>query len=135
MSLDGFIAGPNQSVDHPLGMGGERLHEWVVPLKVWREMHELKGGVDNESTAVFEESLRNIGASIMGRNMFGGHPSPWDPQKPWRRRLNRRAGQPVIRMSRSTAEQKLPNNTSLPGLSMRGRSTLCRRFSERGAAL
>lgn len=83
MSLDGFIAGPNQSVDHPLGMGGDRLHEWVVPLKVWRTTHELEGGEVNESTAVVEESLRNIGASIMGRNMFGGHPGPWDAQKPW----------------------------------------------------
>ena len=74
---------PNQSVDHPLGMGGDRLHEWVIPLRVWRTMHELEGGEVNESTAVVEGSLRNIGASIMGRNMFGGHPGPWDPKKPW----------------------------------------------------
>jgi hypothetical protein len=157
MSLDGFIAGPNQSVDHPLGMGGTQLHEWVVPLKVWRAMHGLEGGEVNESTAVIEESLRNIGASIMGRNMFGGHPGPWDTNKPWnvvggkpirpsitrcsssrtihasllnskaerrshlsprasRRLWNRRAGQPVVRMSPSAAEQELHNNISSPGL-------------------
>jgi hypothetical protein len=39
MSLDGFVARPNQSADNPLGIGGKRLHEWVFPLKVWREMH------------------------------------------------------------------------------------------------
>src|ERR1700682_2868834 len=83
MSLDGFIAGPNQSVDNPLGIGGMRLHEWVFPLKAWREMQALEGGEINESTAVIEESLVNIGATVMGRNMFGGHPGPWDAKKPW----------------------------------------------------
>jgi dihydrofolate reductase len=83
MSLDGFIAGPNQSVDNPLGIGGMRLHEWVFPIKAWRSMHSLEGGEVNESTPVVEESLVNIGATVMGRNMFGGHPGPWDPEKPW----------------------------------------------------
>jgi dihydrofolate reductase len=83
MSLDGFVAGPSQSVDNPLGIGGMRLHEWVFPLGVWREMHGLEGGEVNESSAVVEESLANIGASVMGRNMFGGHPGPWDAEKPW----------------------------------------------------
>jgi dihydrofolate reductase len=83
MSLDGFAAGPGQSVDNPLGIGGMRLHEWVFPLAVWRAMHGLEGGEVNESTAVVEESLANVGASVMGRNMFGGHPGPWDDEKPW----------------------------------------------------
>jgi dihydrofolate reductase len=83
MSLDGFVAGPRQSVDDPLGIGGERLHEWVFPLTVFRAMHGLEGGEVNESTRVVEESLANIGASVMGRNMFGGHPGPWDAEKPW----------------------------------------------------
>jgi len=78
MSLDGFVAGPNQSVENPLGIGGMRLHEWVFPLSVWRSMHGLQGGDVNESTQVVEESLANIGATVMGRNMFGGHPGPWD---------------------------------------------------------
>lgn len=83
MSLDGFVAGPQQSVDHPLGVGGERLHEWVFPLATWRTMHGLEGGEVNESTAVIEESRAGIGATIMGRNMFGGHPGRWREDDPW----------------------------------------------------
>jgi dihydrofolate reductase len=83
MSLDGFVAGPRQSVDHPLGIGGERLHEWVFRLAVFRSLLDLEGGVVNESTSVVEESLANIGATVMGRNMFGGHPGPWDTRQPW----------------------------------------------------
>ena len=83
MSLDGFVAGPSQSVDNPLGIGGERLHEWAVALESWRAAHGLEGGEVNESAAVMEESLANIGATVMGRNMFGGHPGPWSTAKPW----------------------------------------------------
>src|SRR4030095_8549457 len=83
MSLDGYVAGPSQSVENPLGIGGERLHDWVVPLATWRATHGLEGGDVNASTKVVEESLTNVGATIMGRNMFGGHPGPWDAAKPW----------------------------------------------------
>jgi dihydrofolate reductase len=83
MSLDGFIAGPTQSVDNPLGVGGMRLHEWAFPLKVWREMHGLEGGEVNGSSAVVDEAMANIGATVMGRNMFGGHPGPWSAANPW----------------------------------------------------
>jgi len=83
MSLDGFVAGPSQSVENPLGIGGMRLHEWAFALAAFREEHELDGGEVNESTAVIEESLANIGATVMGRNMFGGHPGPWDAKKQW----------------------------------------------------
>ena len=83
MSLDGFVAGPSQSVDNPLGIGGMRLHEWAFALEKWREQHGLEGGETNASTGVVEESLANIGATVMGRNMFGGHPGPWDPKNPW----------------------------------------------------
>jgi dihydrofolate reductase len=83
MSLDGFIAGPTQSVDNPLGVGGMRLHEWAFPLKVWREMHGLEGGEVNASSAVVDEATANIGATVMGRNMFGGHPGPWSAANPW----------------------------------------------------
>src|SRR4051812_49505055 len=78
MSLDGYVAGPEQSVDHPLGVGGSRLHEWLFALAIFREMHGMEGGEVNESTAGVEASLANVGATIMGRNMFGGHPRPWD---------------------------------------------------------
>src|ERR1043165_7320577 len=83
MSLDGYAAGPAQSLKDPLGGGGERLHEWFVPLAIFRTTHGQEGGEVNASTPVVEESLRNIGATIMGRNMFGGHPGPWDAKKPW----------------------------------------------------
>ena len=83
MSLDGFVAGPCQSVDNPLGIGGMRLHQWAFPLASFREMHGLEGGEVNESDAVIRESFANIGATLMGRNMFGGHPGPWDATKPW----------------------------------------------------
>ena len=83
MSLDGFVAGPSQSVDNPLGIGGMRLHEWVIELEAWRGQHGLEGGEVNQSSPVFEEMFANIGATVMGRNMFGGHPGGWDASNPW----------------------------------------------------
>ncbi|WP_076997608.1 dihydrofolate reductase family protein [Variovorax sp. KK3] len=83
MSLDGYVAGPGQTVKEPLGIGGERLHEWVFPLEAWRRPHGMKGGVVNESTPVMADELANIGATIMGRNMFGGGPGPWNEADPW----------------------------------------------------
>lgn len=82
ISLDGYVAGPNQSGEHPLGEGGEQLHEWVVKLAAWRKAHGREGGEVNAGSAVFEESLEGIGATIMGRNMFGGGPGPWG-EEPW----------------------------------------------------
>ena len=83
MSLDGYVAGPNQSVNTPLGIGGMRLHEWVFRLATFRAMHGLEGGEHDESDSVVAESIANIGATVMGRNMFGGHPGPWDAANPW----------------------------------------------------
>src|SRR5579862_6371858 len=83
ISFDGFAAGPHQSVDNPLGIGGMRLHEWVFGLAAWRGPQGLAGGDVNESTQVIEESLVNIGATVMGRNMFGGHPGGWKSDAPW----------------------------------------------------
>ena len=71
ISLDGFVAGPNQSQENPLGEGGERLHSWMIPLAAWRESHGQEGGEVNESARIVEESRENIGAAVMGRNMFG----------------------------------------------------------------
>lgn len=84
MSLDGFIAGPNQSKENPLGEGGMQLHEWVFGLAAWRQSHGQDGGEVNASTKVVEESLENVGATVMGRNMFGGK-GPWgdDPWDGW----------------------------------------------------
>src|SRR5258708_19667887 len=82
ISLDGFVAGPNQSVENPLGEGGERLHDWVVPLAAFRRSHGGQGGEVNESTPVFEESRANVGASVMGRNMFGPeHGGAWGDEQ------------------------------------------------------
>jgi len=83
MSLDGYVAGPQQSVENPLGIGGERLHSWAFELAAWRAPHGLTGGVVNESSAVVERRLTNIGATVMGRNMFGGHPGAWKSENPW----------------------------------------------------
>jgi dihydrofolate reductase len=84
-SLDGFVAGPDQSERGPLGIGGEQLHEWLVRLRAFRETHGEEGGEINASTPIAEEILGNIGATIMGRNMFGGGPGPWadDTWKGW----------------------------------------------------
>lgn len=71
ISADGFVAGPDQSMENPLGEGGERLHDWAVSLAAWRESHGKEGGEVNASTEVMEETLENIGAAVMGRNMFG----------------------------------------------------------------
>ena len=89
MSLDGFVAGPDQSVENPLGVGGEGLHEWVLPLAAWRTAHGKEGGEVNESSRVVEEEVANIGATIMGRNMFGGDPGGWDASNPWNGRWGR----------------------------------------------
>jgi dihydrofolate reductase len=85
VSLDGFVAGPNQSEEHPLGEGGMQLHEWVFKLAAWRMPHGREGGEVNASTPVLEEATANVGATIMGRNMFGGGPGPWgdDPWRGW----------------------------------------------------
>jgi dihydrofolate reductase len=85
VSADGYVAGPNQTLENPLGEGGEGLHEWVIELRTWREAHGLDGGEVNASTAVAEEWLANVGAEIMGRGKFGGGPGPWgdDPWRGW----------------------------------------------------
>ena len=82
MSLDGFVAGPNQTLEEPLGRGGERLHEWVFDLKAWREPHGLEGGEDNADSDILEEAMAATGAVVMGRRMFSGGSGPWsdDPK-------------------------------------------------------
>ena len=67
ISLDGFVAGPNQSEEDPLGEGGEGLHDWVIQLAAWRQSHGMEGGEVNESTRILEEALENVGAGVMGR--------------------------------------------------------------------
>ena len=78
ISLDGFVAGPNQSIENPLGEGGLRLHQWVFETASWREQHGQAGGARNADSEVLEEVVQNVGAYIMGRKMFGGGSGPWD---------------------------------------------------------
>ena len=84
MSLDGYIAGPNQSLDNPLGEGGMRLHEWAFATESWREQHGKAGGERTADAEVAQEAMQGIGAHIMGRKMFGGGDGPWDEKwKGW----------------------------------------------------
>ena len=83
LSLDGFVAGPNQSEENPLGEGGEGLHEWVIELAAWRKPHGREGGEVNASSEVIERAQANVGAQLMGRGMFGGGPGPWPEDPPW----------------------------------------------------
>src|SRR4051794_32613796 len=80
VSLDGFVAGPNQSLEDPLGENGERLHDWVVATKHFNEAHGRSGeggetGVDDDIGA---EHLAGKGATVMGRHMFSGGEGPWE---------------------------------------------------------
>lgn len=85
ISLDGYTAGPDQSSENPLGVGGMQLHDWLRALAVWRENHGEEGGVETASTEVLKAADANLGAYVMGRNMFGGGPGPWgdDPWNGW----------------------------------------------------
>jgi dihydrofolate reductase len=80
VSLDGYMAGPNQSEQNPLGEGGEELHEWIFKLAAWREAHGEEGGEgeENPSNAVMDAAQANVGAVVMGRNMFGPVRGPWN---------------------------------------------------------
>ena len=85
-SLDGYVAGPNQTQEEPLGRGGESLHDWLVALKSWREGAGMEGGDENVSDSVFAEATANVGAEIMGRGKFGpATRGPWgdDPWQGW----------------------------------------------------
>jgi dihydrofolate reductase len=85
VSLDGYVAGPNETLEEPLGENGERLHDWATELRSWRELQGMEGGVENASSAVVAEDNANVGAEIMGRGKFGP-PSrgPWDESDPWK---------------------------------------------------
>jgi dihydrofolate reductase len=79
VSLDGYVAGPNQSRENPLGEGGESLHDWLIELKAWREPHGREGGEENISSEILEEETDNVGAEIMGRGKFGPpEGGPWE---------------------------------------------------------
>jgi dihydrofolate reductase len=78
MSLDGFVAGPNQGLEAPLGEGGESLHEWIFGLKAWHDMQGLEDGSTGPDNDIVVERIASTGATVMGRHMFGGGDGPWD---------------------------------------------------------
>jgi dihydrofolate reductase len=84
VSLDGYLAGPNQSEENPLGEGGEGLHEWIFKLAFFRSEHGMgEGGETGVSNDVVRESRQDIGAVVMGRNMFGPVRGAW-PDEDWK---------------------------------------------------
>ena len=78
MSLDGFVAGPNATLEEPLGVGGERLHDWVLRLASWRETHGLDGGETGPDDELARATWARIGATVMGRRMFSGGDGAWE---------------------------------------------------------
>jgi dihydrofolate reductase len=84
ISLDGFVAGPNQSLENPIGEGGMRLHDWLFATSSWRRQQGDEGGADGADSEVVDEVVQGVGAYIMGRKMFGGGPGRWDQEwKGW----------------------------------------------------
>jgi dihydrofolate reductase len=82
ISLDGYAAGPDQGLDHPLGVGGESLHKWLIATRSWRQMHGLDGGETGPDDDFALRGTTKVGAWILGRNMFGPVRGPW-PDMTW----------------------------------------------------
>src|SRR6188472_1086191 len=83
VSLDGYGAGPNQDLQNPLGVGGFQIMEWFLSTRVWRAMHGQEGGDSGVDNTMAELGFNNIGAWILGRNMFGPVRGPW-PDERWK---------------------------------------------------
>src|SRR5688500_688502 len=83
ISLDGYGAGPNQTKETPLGEGGEELHEWLVRTRFFKQMIKQEGGATGIDNDFAERGMANVGAFILGRNMFGPIRGPW-PDESWR---------------------------------------------------
>jgi dihydrofolate reductase len=83
VSIDGYGAGPDQSADNPLGVGGEALHDWIVSTRAWRQMHGKKGGATGIDDDFAARGGKKVGAWIMGRNMFAPVRGPW-PDMNWK---------------------------------------------------
>jgi dihydrofolate reductase len=83
VSLDGFGAGPNQDREHPLGVGGPEMFDWCFQTRTWRRMHGHPDGDTSVDDEIAAKGFENIGAWILGRNMFGPIRGPW-PDESWR---------------------------------------------------
>jgi dihydrofolate reductase len=99
MSLDGFVAGPNDSPGNGLGDGGERLHDWIVATADWRSKHGLEGGEAGDESQLVKTYERS-GAIIMGRRMFDHGVEPWGPEPPFRKPVfivTHREHEPIVK--------------------------------------
>ena len=103
MSLDGFIAGPNDGPGNGLGDGGEKLHEWGVGLKSWRERHGLEGGDENRDAEVLDETFRNLGAVVLGKRMYD-NAEGWGDEPPF--------GVPVFVLTHEEREDEVKGGTT-----------------------
>lgn len=83
VSLDGYGAGPDQTREEPLGKRGEELHDWIIPTKAFQKMSGKEDGAEGVDNDFTEKSFENLGAWIMGRNMFGPIRGPW-PNNEWK---------------------------------------------------
>jgi dihydrofolate reductase len=84
ISIDGYGAGPDQSLDNPLGIGGEELHEWLTTTRTFHEMSRRDGGTTGPDDDLAARSMANVGAWILGRNMFTASRGPWAENDSWR---------------------------------------------------
>ncbi len=78
ISLEGFVAGPDPTLEAPLGVGGEKLHEWAIASFQWRAAHGHEGGEQNIDSDLIGETIARAGAGVMGRKMFSGGSGAWD---------------------------------------------------------
>lgn len=105
MSLDGFVAGPNDSVENGLGDRGEELHEWVTSLKGWREAHGYEGGESGPDDERFTAAIEATGAIVMGRRMFDHGEGPWGDEPPFHKPvfvLTHRPREPIVKEGGTT---------------------------------
>jgi dihydrofolate reductase len=83
ISIDGYGAGPNQDITNPLGVGGENLHQWMIPTRTFQKVQSGKDGTTGADDDFAARGFNNIGAWILGRNMFGPVRGPW-PDMDWK---------------------------------------------------
>ncbi len=106
MTLDGFIAGPNDGVEKPLGEGGERIHQWLYDSTTWRELHGQTGGETRTDGALVAEAFERSGAVVMGKRMFenGNGPNGWGDEPPFHK--------PVFVLSHEAREPSVKEGTT-----------------------